>query len=91
MNVGHHIGVLHSFSIKNIFYDKIDLRVSYAELTDHESWLILQNCPVKSKFTTKTRLLSEACLTQYIYFKYLNKLHGHTINLQPKLRHCRTT
>ena len=91
MNVRHHMGVLHSFSIKNIFYDKIDLRVSYAELTDHENWLILQNCPVKSKFTTKTRLLSEACLTQYIYFKYLNKLHGHTINLQPKLRHCRTT
>ena len=27
MNVRHPMGVLHSFSIKNIFYDKIDLKL----------------------------------------------------------------
>ena len=27
MNLGHPMGVLHSFSIKNIFYDKMDLKV----------------------------------------------------------------
>ena len=27
MNVRHTMGVLHSFSIKNIFYDKMDLRL----------------------------------------------------------------
>ena len=26
MNVRHRMGVLHSFSIQNIFYDKVDLR-----------------------------------------------------------------
>ena len=29
MNVRHPKGVLHPFSIKNIFYDKMDLRVFY--------------------------------------------------------------
>ena len=29
MNVRHPMGVLHSFSIKNIFYDKMGLRLSY--------------------------------------------------------------
>ena len=29
MNVRHPMGVLHSFSIKNIFYDKMDLRLFY--------------------------------------------------------------
>ena len=29
MNVRHPMGVLHSFSIKNIFYDTIDLRLFY--------------------------------------------------------------
>ena len=29
MNVRHLMGVLHSFSIKNIFYDKMDLRLYF--------------------------------------------------------------
>ena len=29
MNVRHPMGVSHSFSIKNIFYDKMDLRLFY--------------------------------------------------------------
>ena len=29
MNGRHPVGVLHSFSIKNIFYDKMDLRLFY--------------------------------------------------------------
>ena len=29
MNVRHPMGVLHSFSIKNIFYDKMDLWLFY--------------------------------------------------------------
>ena len=33
MNVRHPIGVLHSFSIKNIFHDKMDLRVFYFRVT----------------------------------------------------------
>ena len=32
MNVRHPIGILHSFSIKNIFYDKIDLRPFYFDV-----------------------------------------------------------
>ena len=33
MNVRHPEGVLHSFSIKNIFYDKMDLRLFYFHMT----------------------------------------------------------
>ena len=29
MNVKHPLGVLHSFSIKNFFFDKMDLRIFY--------------------------------------------------------------
>ena len=32
MNVRHPMGVLHSFSIKNIFYDKMDLRLFYFDV-----------------------------------------------------------
>ena len=32
MNVRHPMDVLDSFSIKNIFYDKIDLRVFYFDV-----------------------------------------------------------
>ena len=28
----HPMGALHSFSIKNIFYDKMDLRLSYFDI-----------------------------------------------------------
>ena len=31
MNVRHPTGVLHSFSIKKIFYDKMDLRLLFAK------------------------------------------------------------
>ena len=34
MNVRHPIGVLHSFSIKNIFYDKMDLGLFYLTCFD---------------------------------------------------------
>ena len=33
MKVRHPIGVSHSFSIKNIFYDKTDLRLIYFHVT----------------------------------------------------------
>ena len=33
MNVRHPMGVLHSFSIKNIFYDEIELRLFYFDVT----------------------------------------------------------
>ena len=32
-NLGHLMGVLHSFSIKNIFYDKMDLGFFYFHVT----------------------------------------------------------
>ena len=32
MNVRHTMGALHSFSIKNIFYDKMDLRLFYFDV-----------------------------------------------------------
>ena len=32
MNVKHPMGVLHSFSIKNIFYDKMDFRLFYFDV-----------------------------------------------------------
>ena len=34
MNVKHPMGVLNSFSIKNIFYDKMDLRLFYCCVTN---------------------------------------------------------
>ena len=33
MNVRYPMGVLHSFSIKNIFYDKMDFRLFYFRMT----------------------------------------------------------
>ena len=33
MYVRHLMGVLHSFSIKNIFYDKMDFRLFYFHVT----------------------------------------------------------
>ena len=33
MKARHPMGVLHSFSIKNTFYDKIDLRLFYFRVT----------------------------------------------------------
>ena len=32
MNVRHSMGVLHSFSIKNIFYNEVDLRLFYFDV-----------------------------------------------------------
>ena len=34
MNVRYPMGVLHSFSIKNIFFDKMDLRLFYVDVTN---------------------------------------------------------
>ena len=42
MNVRHQ-DVLHSFSIKNIFYDKMDLRLFYFDMTKLSSLHLLQN------------------------------------------------
>ena len=38
------MGVLHSFSIKNIFYDKMDLGFFYFDMTKCEPWLLLGIC-----------------------------------------------
>ena len=35
MNVRHPMGVLHSFSIKNIFCDKMDLRLFYFDVANY--------------------------------------------------------
>ena len=35
MNVRHPMGFLHSFSIKNIFYDKMDVRLFNFHVTIH--------------------------------------------------------
>ena len=35
MNVRHHMTVLHSFSIKNIFHEKIDLKLFYFHVTKY--------------------------------------------------------
>ena len=32
MNIRHPMGVLHSFSVKSIFYDKIDFRLFYFDV-----------------------------------------------------------
>ena len=40
MNVKHPIGALHLFFIKNIFHDKMDLRLSYFRVTN-STFLIL--------------------------------------------------
>ena len=39
MNVRHLMCVLHSFSIKNIFYDKMDLRLFYFDVA---KWVHLE-------------------------------------------------
>ena len=36
MKVRHPMGVLHSFSIKNIFFDKMELRLSYFDVANHK-------------------------------------------------------
>ena len=36
MNARHPMGVLHSFSIKNIFYDKSNLRLFYFHVTKYD-------------------------------------------------------
>ena len=44
------MGVLHSFSIKNIFYDKMDLRLFYLDVVKYENSLFkipAQECPNK--------------------------------------------
>ena len=37
MNERHPMGILHSFSLKNIFYDKMDLRLFYFHVTIYGS------------------------------------------------------
>ena len=44
MNVRHPMGALHSFSIKNIFYDKMDLRLFYFRVTNYHIQ-VLQSVP----------------------------------------------
>ena len=46
MNVTHLTGVLYSFSVKNILYDKMDLRLSYFCVTIcvNDSFTILYEC-----------------------------------------------
>ena len=44
MNVRHPVGVLYSFSIKNIFYDKTDLKLFYFYATKcYTRWLLKPN------------------------------------------------
>ena len=41
MDVRHPMGILHSFYIKNIFYDKMDLRLLYFHVTKYPSQSML--------------------------------------------------
>ena len=43
MNVRHPTGVLHSFSIKKIFYDKMDLRLLFAKFQLLSILMIIKN------------------------------------------------
>ena len=49
MNVRHSMGVLHSFSIKNIFYDKMDLRLFYFHVAKHALSQMKNSVSKKSK------------------------------------------
>ena len=49
MNVRHLMGVLHSFSIKNIFKDKMDLRFFYFDVA---SYIYLQLLYLQFGFVT---------------------------------------
>ena len=40
MSIRHPMGVLHSFSIKNIFYDTMNLRLFYFDVTTFQSMMI---------------------------------------------------
>ena len=42
MNVRHPMGALHLFSIKNIFYDKVDLRLFYFDVVIYDMRLSVQ-------------------------------------------------
>ena len=44
MNVRHSQGVLHSFSIKNIFHDKMDLRLFYFHVAKYRYSLNYDKC-----------------------------------------------
>ena len=40
-NVRYPMGVLHSFSIKNIFYDKMDLRLFYFDVAIYQMIILI--------------------------------------------------
>ena len=52
MNLRHTYGVLHSFSIKNIFYDKMDLTLFYFRV-------------MKSKSKSFSKKLHLRCFTEF--------------------------
>ena len=59
MNARHPVGVLHSFSIKNIFYDKMDLRFFYFDVTIYRK--IPKQC--SSNVSTKNFVFSLTIIT----------------------------
>ena len=75
MNVRHPMGVLHSFSIKNIFYDKMDLMLFYFDVVIWrttfqkavENWRRGEEVSKCLKVLLPSKKRSNL---QYIYFQY---------------------
>ena len=75
MNVRHPMGVLHSFSIKNIFYDKMDLMLFYFDVVIWrttfqkavENWRRGEEVSKYLKVLLPSKKRSNL---QYIYFQY---------------------
>ena len=57
MNVKHLMGVIHSFSIKNIFYDKMDVRFFYFDVAEFLSGIKRVEFHPGMKFSLKENLL----------------------------------
>ena len=48
MNIRHTMGFLHSFSIKNIFYNKVDLRFFCLPVTNYVKKRLMLTCENKA-------------------------------------------
>ena len=49
-DVRHHMGVLHSLSIRNTFFDKMDLRLFYFHVTKYTRITSIKALPVNQTY-----------------------------------------
>ena len=68
MNVRHSMDVLHSFSIQNIFYDEMDLRLFYFDVANQKSsFKQSASCIIKKDYQPNNKETN--CLIEPIFQK----------------------